>query len=124
MVNQRNPLFASLVILAIFLLFIVAKPNSQNLPTSGGWFVRHTRVSSCTTAALINSICNTTVLWANAFPDTNYSAVCQIEAATGLPIVLDLATGTKTTTQIQIRIMNLTALASSGTVNCIAVSDK
>jgi len=87
--------------------------------------LQETRTLSCTTGAGAGSTCNTTVNWAKFFDDANYTAVCTISggtgAITGTPYVLN--TSSKTTSGMVVTIANLTAIASSGLLDCIGAHD-
>ena len=83
--------------------------------------VKHVRVASCSTGAGAASTCTTTVSWGSNFADTSYTAVCSIDTPTGTPYVLN--NGTKTISGLSVVIANLTAIVSSGTINCIAFHD-
>jgi len=87
--------------------------------------LQHKRTASCTTGAGAGSTCNTTVSWNVSFDDTSYTASCNVSggtgAVTGTPYVLN--TSSKTISQIVVTIVNLTAVASSGTIDCIAAHD-
>lgn len=86
---------------------------------------QHKRVASCTTGAGAGSTCNTTITWSNTFDDTNYTVACTVSggtgAVTGTPYILN--TSSKTTTTTVVTIVNLTAVASSGTLDCMAAHD-
>jgi len=92
---------------------------------SNGTGFQHQRTASCTTGAGAGSTCNTTVFWQANFTDTTYTATCTVSggtgAVTGTPYVLN--TSSKTASQIVVTIVNLTAVASSGTLDCIGVHD-
>lgn len=79
------------------------------------------RVASCTTAGAAASTCTTTVTWPAAFADANYTATCTIDNPTAVPYVLN--TSSKAGASIVVTIVNLTAVAASGTLNCGAIHD-
>jgi hypothetical protein len=94
--------------------------------TVGGMFkdasgFKHIRVASCATAAAAGSTCTTTITWTTAFADINYTATCTIDAPTGVPYVLN--TSSKLGASVVATIANLTAVAASGTLDCVAVHD-
>jgi len=86
---------------------------------------QHQRTSACTTGSSAGSTCTTPITWGATFDDTSYTVTCTISgetgAVTGVPYVL--FTTNKTTTQTTVTIANLTAVAATGTLNCIGVHD-
>lgn len=87
---------------------------------------KHVRVTSCTTAAVANAGCNTTVNWPGTpFTDTNYTAGCSLNDVSSAGAAMDYGTGTKTTTTIVTGIINTpgNAIAVNGQLNCWAVHD-
>jgi hypothetical protein len=87
-----------------------------------GTGMQHTRAASCTTGALINASCDTTITWPVAFADTNYTAVATLDSPAG-GLVFILSTKNKTATTIDVTLVTLTAAASSGTINLIGMHD-
>jgi hypothetical protein len=101
---------------------IVQISNGMNADSGGsGAGFEHTRTGSCTTAAAAGATCSTTVSWATAFADANYTLVCTIDTPTNVPYVL--STDTKGANSFHVVIAALTAAAASGTLNCIAAHD-
>ncbi len=83
------------------------------------------RTASCTTGAGAGATCNTTITWPATFDDTNYTASCTVSGGTGgvtgTPSIRN--TASKTTTTMVVTIANNSAVASSGTLDCIAAHD-
>lgn len=99
--------------------------NSAGVRISGGFTsgtgLQHLRVTSCTTAATVNATCDTVVTFETPFADTNYTVVATLSSASGTPFVL--STSAKTATSVTVTIATLAAVASSGTLNVLAVHD-
>lgn len=98
-----------------------SSPTISNGIVSGSGF-QHQRAASCTTAVLINATCDTTITWAVPFADTNYTAVSTLDSPTG-GLVFVLNTKSKTANDMVVTLVTLTAAASAGTINVIAVHD-
>lgn len=92
---------------------------------SGGSGFQRARQNSCTTGAGAGASCNTTVFWPVTFDDTDYTAACNVSGetggVTGTPSVMN--TSSKTTTSILVTIINNSAVASSGVIDCLGVHD-
>ncbi len=86
-----------------------------------GGGMQHKRAASCVTGAGAASTCDTMITWPFVFDDTSYTATCTIDTPTAVPYVL--STKTKSVNQITVTIANLTAVAASGTLNCIGLHD-
>lgn len=89
---------------------------------ASGTAFKHIRTTSCTTAALANNVCSTTVTWQTpAFPDANYTAVCVSENSAAFVA----GVGTHTATNFNVNIQNSppSATAVSVTLDCIGVHD-
>lgn len=99
----------------------ISQPTINTGITSGTGF-QHIRVASCTTAITINASCDTTITWPVAFADTNYTTSATLDTPSG-GLVFVLSTKSKTTTTMVVTLVTLTAAASSGTVNAIAIHD-
>lgn len=84
--------------------------------------MQHVRTSGCTTAASANSTCDTAITWPVAFADTNYTVAATLDTPTG-GLVFVLSTKNKATTGIDVTLITLTAVASSGIVDIIAMHD-
>lgn len=75
---------------------------------------------TCSLAASLWSTCMATVTWGSAFADTAYGATCNISAANVLSTITGF--GTKTTTTMQVQIVNLSSTAGSvSALDCHAV---
>lgn len=84
--------------------------------------LQHFRGASCGTAATAFATCTTSIItWPVAMPNTNYTVACTLDTPVGTPVIVGMPTKTATTFSIQIA--TLTAVASSGQLNCIAVHD-
>jgi len=97
--------------------------NGSVLNTGTGF--KHVRVTSCTTTAVANNFCNTTVTWpGSAFPDTNYTYGCSTDGD-GKAAYQTTASGSKGTSSIVAVIQNTpgNSLAVSETLNCWAFHD-
>jgi len=79
------------------------------------------RTGSCTTGAAAASTCTTTMTWASAFADVNYTVSCTIGNVTAVPYVLNMSS--KVAASVVVTIANLTAVAASGTIECVAIHD-
>lgn len=82
---------------------------------------QHKRVASCTTGAVALNNCNTTVTWNNAFADANYTATCTADQLNAIGHISH--SGSKLAGSIVVSLVTDTAVAISGTINCIAMHD-
>lgn len=90
---------------------------------TAGAGLQHIRVASCTTDVTLNATCDTTVTWAVAFADANYTATATLDTPTGTGIPMVMSTSAKTTTTMVVTILDIGAGASGGTINVTAVHD-
>ncbi len=91
---------------------------------NNGSGLKHKRdTAGCATAATAGATCDTTITWANAFADANYSVECQGEAITsGVPA--DGGVHSKVAGSIQFRTVAITAAAAQFTnITCTAMHD-
>lgn len=88
-------------------------------PDGGG--LKHIRGRSCVTAASTGSTCDTTITWTTPFADVSYTAVCSISDTSSQVRIVSIPT--KTAQGIIVRIESLSAAASGGELNCIAIHD-
>lgn len=96
----------------------ISVPTSVNNNTG----MQHFRgIIGCTTAATAGSVCTSPNLpLPVAFPDTNYTLVCQVSNNTGLPAIVNEIKGTSV---INIVIAAIGNVASTGSYNCTAMHD-
>jgi hypothetical protein len=79
--------------------------------------------SSCTTAAAVNSPCNTTYTWTSPFVDGSYTISCSpLGAASGIPIIEQITSVVGASFVLTI-IANSAAAAQLSGVQCVAVHD-
>lgn len=98
--------------------------NTSMLST--GTAFKHTRGTTCTTAASLNASCATTVSWPGSnFADTNYTYGCNVESTGGVVAYLNADPSNKTIAHVSIEIINTPGnnSAASGTYNCWAFHD-
>jgi hypothetical protein len=100
---------------------LIGQGISNAAPAGGESGFQHKRVGSCTTASTAGSTCTTPVQWTSAFADTDYTVACSVDGPVGTPYVLN--TSSKARGRVAVTIVNLTGVASRGTINCIAVHD-
>ena len=73
----------------------------------------------CTTAATVGAECTTSpIAWPASLIDSNYTAACSLEQTTGTPTIVNTQ---KNAATISITIYALTAVAASGSYDCIAM---
>lgn len=87
---------------------------------SQGAGLKHQRVAGCTTAAPAGSVCNVTLTWTSAFPDTSYTFSCSgvFSAGQGFSVF------TKAAATIGIALINFASSAITATeFDCIAIHD-
>jgi hypothetical protein len=86
-----------------------------------GTGMQHARGPACTTAVAPFSTCaSTAIVWTVPFANTSYTASCTLQNTTGVPVITGF---TQTASNITVSIANLTAVAATGTLNCVAMHD-
>jgi hypothetical protein len=104
---------------------LVTPTASNSIFTTGiyadGSGLKHKRIASCTTGAVVLATCNTVLNWGTAFADANYSVTCTIELIANNPFVV--GTFSKAAASVGIQIASITAANASGTIDCIAIHD-
>jgi hypothetical protein len=110
-------------------IFTSVQVNSGLLVNAGvnntGTGFKHVRVASCTTTAVANNFCNTTVTWpAPAFADTNYTYGCSSDG-NGAAAYQTTSSGSKTASNFVAVVINTpgNSAATSVTLNCWAYHD-
>jgi hypothetical protein len=93
---------------------------SIGIAKNGSGF-KHERLASGTTAATQHATASSTWTFTTAFADANYTIACTIERIGGIPFVT--YTKNKAAASVEVFIMAGSAVAASGTLNCIAVHD-
>ncbi len=91
--------------------------------TNSGTGFQHIRIASCLPAG--NTTCTDTITWASAFADTNYTAVCTLDAIAPVnarDVVLTTDLKATTTMNVRERTLNGTAV-TGGNLDCIAIHD-
>jgi hypothetical protein len=94
---------------------------ATGLGNDGSGF-KHKRVAvGCTTAAAVGAACTSAALaWGTAFADANYTIACTLTGPTGQPHISSVA---QIAASFTVTIAADTAVAATGTVDCIAVHD-
>jgi hypothetical protein len=91
--------------------------------SSDGPGFKHKRVTGCTTGAVLGNNCETTVTWTTAFPDANYTPVCNLLGPATLGHLGAISTSAIAAASVKVQTVTDTAAAITGTINCIAVHD-
>src|SRR5579872_527363 len=87
-----------------------------------GTALQHTSVNSCVTPSGLNSACNTTLTWPQAWKDSGYTTVCTLAGnITGGSVIINSVVNTTTTSTIQIQNIGANAAPSQWGVNCIGM---
>lgn len=89
---------------------------------ASGTGLKHIRVGTCTTTTGSTGSCGATITWPSAWVDTNYTAVCSLDAASSIGLQ---GTTAKTTTGISYAIYNVNGntAAQAGIINCVGMHD-
>lgn len=78
--------------------------------------------STCTTAASAGATCDQTITWNTTWVDTNYTPICSpadyAASGTGVPII---RIDSKSTTQLVIKIVAATAVATHSGFDCVGI---
>lgn len=110
----------------------IVQPPGTSFGVNGSWLVtggviagtglQHKRIAMCTTAAIANGNCATTLTWAVPFADANYTASCTVDVPTNGAVIAWF--DTKVAASIRLTIQNSGhSLATSATMDCIAMHD-
>ena len=100
---------------------------TANGSVANGTAIKHFRTSgtSCTANAPAGTTCTTGAISfpGSAFPDTNYTVICQVGDASNVATPIIVGVTSKTTTSVALIVTNFGTNSSYGNADCIAFHD-